>query len=92
MLEDRGVGVGSLHWSLELVSAFNVSLPSSFSTSTIKRRSLRSRFHKQEVNKPEGTSIHYLLQPRRRIYLIQDSFCLTGIEHLYAIYAMASYP
>jgi hypothetical protein len=52
------------------------------------------------VNKPKGTleTRFYTLslQPRRRIYLIQDSFCFTGIiEHLLqlrAIKAMASLP
>jgi hypothetical protein len=42
----------------------------------------------QEVNQVRGTLATrfytLLLQPRRRIYLIQDSFCLTGIELLYA--------
>ena len=98
MLEDRGVGVGSLHYSLEVVSAFNhqIIIVIQYIDHQAVRRSLRSCFHKQEVNKPEDTFATrfytLLLQPRRRIYLIQDSFCLTGIEHLYAIYAMASYP
>lgn len=67
-------------------------------TSTIKDRSSRSCFHKEEVNKPKGTLetrfYTLLLQPRRRIYLIQDSFCCTGIENLQlrAIKAMASSP
>jgi hypothetical protein len=42
----------------------------------------------QEVNQVRGTLATrfytLLLQPRRRIYLIQDSFCLTGIELLYS--------
>jgi hypothetical protein len=50
----------------------------------------------QEVNQVRSTLATrlytLLLQPRRRIYLIQDSFCLTGIDHLRAIKAMASLP
>jgi hypothetical protein len=65
-------------------------------TSTIKDRSLRSFVHKQEVNQVRGalaTRFYTLLwQPRRRIYLTQDSFCLTGIDHLRAMKAMASLP